>query len=188
MGLKTISRTAALIDAPTLRRHLKLDPPGAAHEDDEYIAALLAAAVRLAEHHTQHAVGEKTLQLALDRFPDGAIEMPESPVRAVLGVSYTGADGQARALDPAAYVLDDFGDQHWLLPAYAVGRWPVTQATANAVVITYTAGELLAEVRAALLIIVCDLYDNPGKADEQAGYNLPARARSLLNVSKVWGV
>lgn len=191
MAVKVISRSTPVIDLPTLHRQLKLDPesPGEGldpvHEDDTLILGYLEAAVEVCEHYSGRSIGVQVRELALDAFPAGAIELPHGPVLAVQSVSYRGASGQLVALDASAYALDNYGEQHWLLPGYGF-NWPATQGSANSLVVRYTAGEVTGGQRAALLLITAGLHANREDTAERVLHSLPIGVKTLLNPKKHW--
>lgn len=194
MSLKLISRVEPVIALESLRRQCKLDAeikPGntvATHEDDGLLLDYLAGAVELAEHQTERAVGTQSLELALDMFPLNAIALPKGPAVSVQAVTYRDEFGVVQTVDPSGYVLDNRGDQNWLLPAFGV-RWPAAQLSANSLVVRYTAGgELPRAIKLALLLLVADMYKNPEATSDKQLQVLPIGVKALLNTQRIWGL
>jgi uncharacterized phiE125 gp8 family phage protein len=191
MAVKFISRPAPVIDMPTLYRHLRLDPESLGdgtdpvHEDDALILGYLDAAVEYAEHYTGRSIGVQILELALDAFPASAIELPRGPVLSVQSVNYRDGSGQLQSIDPSGFALDNYGEQHWLVPAYG-SSWPAAQNSANSLLVRYVAGEVTGAQRAALLLITAGLYANREDTAEKALTNLPLGVKTLLNTKKHW--
>jgi uncharacterized phiE125 gp8 family phage protein len=106
-------------------------------EEDALIAHYLTAAREYTENLIGRAIGEQTLRIQFDAFPDGAIRLDMPPVVSIASVTYIDPDGAQLTVDPSEYALDDGAEMNWLLPASA---WPATKDIANAVRIDYVAG------------------------------------------------
>lgn len=181
MGLKVITPASAVITTADLKDHLRVDVA----DEDALIDAYLLAAMSLAQHYSGRAIGEQTLELALDEFPDGAVKLECPPVTSIVSVSYLDATGTTQTMNSSNYTLDDYGDQaHWLLAA-ADTDWPSTYEAANAVKVRYVAGSQTLEhaVRQALLLTVGDFFENRTSAQE-----LSPAAKALLNTRRVWSL
>jgi uncharacterized phiE125 gp8 family phage protein len=176
MGLKVITPASDVLTLAQLRLHLRLisDP----HPEDALLLANLAAAVQYCEHYTGRSIGEQTLELALDAFPSGPIELKQGPAISIESIKYLDSAGIEQTLSASAYTLDDYGLQHW---AIAAGEWPDTGGYANAVKVRYVAGNLPPAVQSALLLTVSDLYENRDQAELSRG------ACALLDTVKVYG-
>lgn len=146
--------------------------------DDTLIAALISAAREFAEHYTQATFASVTYELALDAFPPDAINLPLASSPSIGSVKYRDAAGAEQTLDPAAYVLSDYGMTPFIYPLQA---WPATGAYPNAVKIRYTTSAVSAAARAAMLEMVAHLYEN---REDAAG--VPAGVLRLLDVVKVY--
>jgi len=84
----------------------------------------------------------QTLELILDDFPTGEIELIMPSVQEILTVKYIDAAGVEQTLSDTTYALGEdsiIADLYWLYPAQDVA-WPATQASANAVRIQFKAG------------------------------------------------
>lgn len=180
MGVKVITPADPAITTAELRAHCY-----ALAADDAQLEGFLSAAQGYAQHYTGRSIGSQTLELALDEFPDGAIELPLGPVTAISSIKYIDEAGVEQTLDPSAYTLDDYGIQCWALPAVDT-EWPATLATANALKVRYVAGVLPGAVRSALLLVVGHLYANRENTVSTAMQELPMGVKSLLDTVKVW--
>jgi len=188
MSVKVITPASALLTLAELRLHLKLDTTGGVHEDDTIIAALLTAAHEYCEHYTGRSFGSQTLELALDEFPSGAVQLPQGPVTSVTSVTYIDTLQAITVLSSANYVLDDYSAPAWLIPAYDA-EWPDTLDTTNAVKVRYVAGAstLPSAVRAALLLLVGHLYENrQGVSSGTAFTTVPLGVEALLDTQRMW--
>ncbi|UIJ43720.1 hypothetical protein LZK98_11525 [Sphingomonas cannabina] len=166
--------------------HLKLDGDT---EQQAEVEAMIAAA-------TQHidgpdgwlgrSLGIQTLEVSLDRFDAGGIILPFPPISSVTTVSYIDTNGLEQTLDSSAYRL--LGDR--LVPVFG-GAWPETRSEEEAVTIRFVAGydQLPAPIRAAILLMVGDLYRNRGEAVIGAGsskVDMSPTVRNLLAPFRVW--
>lgn len=183
MGVKVINPPAQVIDTATLRSHVRI----ADTSEDALLVIYLQAAVAFAQHYTQRSFGEQTLELALDAFPSGAIELPQGPVSAITTIKYIDTAGVEQTLSNTLYVLDNYGLQCWAVQK-ADTEWPDTQASANAVKVRYTAGDLPDAVRSALLLLVGHLFENRENSAPLSLQSLPVGAEALLNTVKIWGM
>jgi len=176
------------------RMHLRLVADGSPpeHEHDPMILAQLGAAREWAENFTGRALAPQTLEIALAAFPCCEITLPRTPVSSIVSVSYIDEDGAVRTLSPLAYQLDVYSEPACLLPA-ATTDWPATSALArNAVLVRYEAGYSLpgdspqatpllpASIRAALLLILGDLYENAEDSNDLNLSQIPRGAQALL--------
>ena len=155
MGVKVITPAANVLTLVQMRLHIRLigDP----HPEDALLLSSLAAAVQYAEHYTGRSIGVQTLELALDAFPTGAIDLPQGPVITITSIKYLNAAGIEQTLSPSVYTLDDYALQN---RAVGFADWPDTGEFTNAVKVRYQAGSILPTVQAALLLAVAEMYEN----------------------------
>lgn len=182
MGVKVITPPAQVIPTPDLVSHVR------APDDSEgpLLVAYLGAALGYAEHYTGRSFGSQTLELALDAFPAGAIDLPQGPVTAITSIKYRHwATNVETTLDPSAYSLDDYGLQCRVVPALNT-EWPATDGSTNALKIRYVAGALPDAVRSALLLTVGHLFENRENTAPLSLQELPMGAKALLDTVKVW--
>lgn len=132
MPIKIIAPAAQALTLAELRAHVRIDPVDAVHPDDGMLQAYCLAAQGYADHYTGTSTFTQTLELALDGFPDGPIDLPQGPAQSITTVKYMPETGAEQTLSSGAYVLDDYAVPSRLLPA-ADTEWPATDAVANAV-------------------------------------------------------
>lgn len=187
MGYKVITPAAAPLTIEELRLEMRLDTVGGVHPDDARLLGFLAGAMQLAEQLTNSPIGQQTLEMGLDEFPDGAIKLPMPPAQSVSSLTYVDLAGATQTLAPSAYTLDEY-DPQWVLPAYGT-TWPATLDTANAVKVRYVAGTttLPPAVRAALLLLVKHIAENGKEAALMRAEDIPQGICVLLNTVKNWG-
>jgi uncharacterized phiE125 gp8 family phage protein len=110
-------------------------------EFDSQIALLIPALRADAENRLGRRLITQTVELVLDAFPSGEIDLRLLDVRAITSVKYLDSAAAELTLDASAYSLDarSAPESSWLLPAYGVA-WPSTLDAANAVRVRYTVG------------------------------------------------
>jgi uncharacterized phiE125 gp8 family phage protein len=191
MGYKVITPVAGdVIPLADLRLHLRLDMFGGAttHPDDALIQSNLLAAREYAEHYTQRSIGQQTLELALDSFPDAGIEL-ELGAATITSIKYVDTALVEQTIASNLYTLDDYSFKHWAIP---VDSWPTTGAVANAVKVRYTTPAALpAAVTQALLLLTGHLYENREAVNTDRGVNpgeVPLGVKALLDTVRHWSM
>lgn len=128
-------------------------------EDDTLLGTLISAAREHGESLTGRSWAPKTLEVVLDSFPSGAIELPASPVTAVTSIKYLDADGAEQTMPDTDYYVDTDSLVGRVIPKDA---WPEAVDRLNAVRVRYTAGFAAGSIPPALkqwlLIRVASLY------------------------------
>jgi uncharacterized phiE125 gp8 family phage protein len=173
------------------RLHLRIDPDvnsddEETHPDDALILALLSAAREHCENFTGLSLAPKTLEIAMDEFPeDTIVELPGGPVVSVTSVT---VDGEVVAAEN--YELDTYTRPDRLLP---VTEWAASTATTNAIKIRYVAGygegtdetTIPYALRAAILLVLGHLYEHREDATEKALASIPLGAQALMRPLRV---
>lgn len=108
-------------------------------DDDALIAAYLGAARRWAETYTRRSLVRQTRRYRLDRFGGRAIELPNSPLRAVRRITYVDSTGAVQEWASSSYRVDAHSDVPRIEPAWGES-WPTTRDVVNAVTVEYSAG------------------------------------------------
>tara|TARA_R110000751_G_scaffold307640_1_gene430347 strand:- start:33873 stop:34529 length:657 start_codon:yes stop_codon:yes gene_type:complete len=149
------------------RAHLKVD----ATAEDALIYAWIQAARQHVEGATRRAMLPQDWELRLSSFPrrGEAVDLPLPPFIAVLSVSTYDAAGEATLIAADGYQVEapggDFAPSARMYPGSA-GLWPVAVAgVRGAIRIRYRAGyfspgAVPAPLRAAMFLIIGDLYEN----------------------------
>jgi uncharacterized phiE125 gp8 family phage protein len=184
---KVITPVAApVIPLTELRAHLRLDLLGGpTHPDDALILVYLSAARSYCEHYTQLSVGQQTLEVGLDFFPDNEIELPFG-AESIVSVKYTDNALVTHTLPISDYALDNYSHQHWLLTS---STWPEAGEYANAVKVRYiTPSTIDPAVKAAMLLYVGHLYENREAASTVSVNQVPLGVNVLLDTVKVWAL
>ncbi|MCT8506142.1 head-tail connector protein [Chromohalobacter moromii] len=156
-----------MIELADAKLHLRLidsrDDADSYTAEDTLIQALIDAAVRYAENHTQARIASPTVSKVLDGFPaqDGAIELPWSPVIAIESLEYVDPEGVEQTLDASTLRLDTRPIMPTLSPQYG-SDWPRTIDEPESVTISATVGyeTIPPDIRVALLLLVGHWYEN----------------------------
>jgi uncharacterized phiE125 gp8 family phage protein len=171
MALKLITAGSQAVSVDDAKAHLRVS---GTDED-----ALITALAQAAQAHVEQVLGapltSETWEQSLDGFPCAAISLLKHPVTAVASVKYD-VQGVEATLDPANYTVDLPGGRVWSRLA-----WPKADAVAS-VRVRFTAGysALPAPLKAAILLIVGDLYANREAKTDMALVNNPTVDRLLF--------
>lgn len=107
-------------------------------DEDTYIEALIASAIRYVEMNLSVTLEQRSLTLFQDAFTP-VIYLPRGPVDSVTSVAYTDPAGQPQVVPPTTYTLDK-----QTRPASIVlnngESWPQAINGPNAVRVIYVAG------------------------------------------------
>lgn len=156
------------------------------HPDDDLLVALLAAAVDRAEQFTGLSIRLKAYEGALDAFPacGKEIEIARPPLVELLGVTY-GNDSEVTYF--ADYALDDYSQPARIKPLS--GAWPTFTYPLAGVKISfeagYTAADLPAAIRQALLLMVGDWYEHREDSTDKQNYPINNGVMALLRPYRV---
>lgn len=146
-----------------LQAYLKLGADDV--EETEYLRLLITAAREYCEGYQRRAYITRTLELTLDRFPRGTVQLPRGSLREVVSVSYTDAAGVEHTLARGAdYVYSTAGVLGRVAPVTA---WPCPPLfPVDSVRIRYvcgygdTAASIPARVKQAMYLLIGYWYDN----------------------------
>ena len=182
MGVKVITPATQQLTVAELRLNSRADPLDTT--EDPLFVRWLARAVALAEHYTERSIGSQTLELALDDFPSGPIELLRGPVTSIVSIIYTNISGVDQTLSPTLYSVDNYSRRAWALPKFGT-EWPVAEGSANCVKVRYIAGDLDPAVMGALFLAVSFWYENREASDKDV---MNGGFASLLNTVKAWRI
>jgi uncharacterized phiE125 gp8 family phage protein len=166
--------------------------------DDDMIMDKIAAAREHCEEFLGLSLSTRTLEIALDEFPakrcgvgDIGIEFPMGPVREVVSVAY-GETSDGLTLAAEDFTLDDYSKPSRLMPTAAA--WPVVTSATNTVKVRYLAGygvdsdggePLPKSMKAAILLVLGELFANRENAGDTALTEIPTSAQALLRPHRV---
>ena len=133
---------------------------------DPELLDLIATARESVELWLNRALIEQTWQITLDGFPPcGVIRLPLPSLVSISSVKYLDTTGALVTLDPSTYKVDANAFPGELYLAYGKA-WPSTLPERNAVQIEFVCGygpgaaDVPAMIRAALKLLIADLYEN----------------------------
>lgn len=159
MGRKLITVPASLaVDLAKVKTDLRID----GSDQDALITTFINAATKACEHKIGRKIIDQTWELALDAFPDDAIELPFYKSTAIVSVKYIDTAGVEQTIFASNYTLDNYDRHNWLLPAIGY-TWPDVQAdTANAVKVRFKSGDVATadvteNIQAWIILAVRDL-------------------------------
>lgn len=127
--------TVEPVSVDEVKTHLRVDTT----DEDTLIGAYLASARRWVETYTRRSLVRQTRRYRLDGFGGSAIELPNSPLRAVEAITYVDSNGTEQTWTSANYRVDAHSDIPRIEPAWGES-WPTTRDVLNAVSIQYSAG------------------------------------------------
>lgn len=154
--------------------------------EDGLLSALLVAAREYVEMYTRRQLVTATWELTLDTWP-ACIRPPRPPLQAVTALTYLDSTATLQTLDPSAYQVDITVEPGRIVPA-AGASWPALAPVPGAARVRYTAGFGAAAAvpetyKAAIKLLLGDLYEHREARDEGAFPDNPTVARLLWGVS-----
>ncbi|MDI3335870.1 phage head-tail connector protein [Defluviimonas aestuarii] len=154
------------VDVETAREHLSVT-----ESDDNYlIQQYIEAAIGYLDGWTGilgRALMPQTWEMVLETFPAGCIEIPLGPVTAIDSITYLDEDGSSQVMNSSLYQTDmtDAGAR-----IRAPEGWPSVGDYLGAVTVQWQAGTgCPAAIRAAILIMVSDMFNNRSGSAEANG-------------------
>lgn len=192
--------TGHVLSLDTCREHLEVvpidgDSDNESHPDDQLILGMLDAAVAHAEQFTGLSIALRTWEAAMDQFPAEGFELPRPPFVELL--SFSAGNDSDGELDPASYVVDDYGTPEQPVVLRAASSWPTVTKAPNTIKVRYRAGYQSEEdpdsdappmprsLRAALLLVLGHLYENREDSVEKALASIPNGADALMRPLRV---
>ncbi|RPH38347.1 hypothetical protein EHM92_00250 [bacterium] len=191
-----IQPTVEPVSLTEAKLHLRMrtDESPSTNPEDALVALFIAAARRYAEQFTNKAFAAQTWDLYLDAFPaTNYIAIPKPPLQYLVSLTYKDSAGASQVvsfMDPSGTVLTET-DEYIVDTSMEPGRlylkngisWPATIDEAQAIVIRFVCGfadasDIPAEVKAAILLKLSDLYENRG--DTEASGRLDSALKALL--------
>lgn len=188
-----LTRTAAPASTPVslteAKAHLRVD----GNDEDDLITGLIAAASGLLdgpEGMVGKALITQTWTVAAP-CADGAgrFALPVPPVSVVTAISYYDSAGDVQALDVADFLLIGGTDQKWLEPDMGKS-WPVTQARADAITATVTAGfgeasDVPDTLRHAILLTIGHWYLSREAVSDDEMSEVPIGVQRLTDLHRI---
>lgn len=173
---RTVAPTSEPVTTDEAKLHLRLSLD--ATDEDAVVDRCIAAARQWFEDRTGRALINQTWKYTIDNWyasesvrRPGFIYLPRAPLSSITSVYYTATDGSSTLWDSANYTVDTESEPGRLALAYSKS-WPVTREVVNAIQITYVAGygatasSVPDGVKAALMVLIANLYHKRGGEDE----------------------
>lgn len=162
----------------------------AINEDDALIEAFIIAARRWCEQYQHRTFVSTQYRYKLDAWPCADMRLPTMPLRSIEAFTYRTVDGDVETVSAETYTIDaDAMSDHVLL----LTSWPSAQLwPRRAITIDFTAGYPSAasvpeEIKAAIKLMVGDLYENREDTLIAQGVNIksvPNGVKALLGIDK----
>ena len=162
---------------------------------DAELWAKIQAATSVAENEAARRFVTQTISWSTDDFPAGDyITLPGGQLRSITSLTYTDSAGTATAWARTNYFASTTHEPGRLHLAYGI-QWPsVTLKPADGIVVQYvvgygTAADMPPAIRAAILLILGDLWEN--REDQVIGqgfvnFSLPRGAVALLAPYRIY--
>lgn len=154
------------------------------HDDED---TLITACIAAATDHVERLIGQALVtQTWAQSFPcfDWRMRLRPGPVQSIESVTYLDTDGAEQTLDAGDYRLL-FDAEGAFVDRQPGGNWPSTQWRDDAVTVQFVAGvdpeDVSPSLRAAVLLIVGDLYANREGQQIEAAYHGNPTVDRLLN-------
>lgn len=163
--------------------HLRIDHSA----DNGLVGAQIEAAVEWAETFTRRPFVERTYDLFFDNWPRFPLDLPRPPLQSVTGVYYTDEDGTETEYASSNYLVDTSGTPGRIVLKSTATLPTVTLLEANAIRIRFVAGygaasDVPSSVKAAILLLVGDLYENRENTIVGAGNSIVQVPFSVTNL------
>lgn len=160
---------------------------------DDQLALLLIPAIRAeAEHRLGRRLITQTVELVLDAFPSGEIDLRLPSVQSVTSIKYLDTAGVEQTIINTDYSLDTAASPGRVL-LDTDAAWPATQDVPNAVRVRYVVGygdddaSVPANIRLWITAHVVQALDNPSGLNTSALQPMPFLDR-LLDAERFYSV
>lgn len=183
---KTLSRDPFLaVTAWQLVTQLRAERDDFPTTSPEYglLERAIGGAASWVEKYTAHIMVGAEMQISLDEFPRGELELGVYPVRELVELKYIDVNGDEQVIDPADIDQDFDAVRPKIL--YRDG-WPVTKIAFNAVKVKIKAGYARASdipvgMQAAVLMLAAHLHENGSATAPVNLEEVPLGVRSMAD-------
>lgn len=186
--IKTVQPVSEPVSLAEAQLHLRLDTEGSppSHPDDTLVQTLISASRENAEQYTGVTIAQASYKI--ESFVDkDHIKLQTFPVTSIESVSYVDEDGLTEIVDASLYEINNFYRPSRLYLKGTAFRVELTvRFTAG-----YTDGQSPntfpgpAGVKAAILLMLGNLYENRETVSSMQSYERPQSAIYLLTPHRV---
>ncbi len=186
--IKTVQPTSEPVSLSEAQLHLRLDTEGSppSHPDDTLVQTLISAARENAEQYTGVTVAAATYEME-SVVEDTYVSLQTFPVNSITSVTYVDGDGATQTIASSEYEINNY---------YRPSRlYFKNGVVSNELKITFTAGytdgqtpnkfPTPAGVKAAILLMVGNLYENRESVSNIESFERPQSAIYLLTPHRV---
>jgi len=165
--------------------------------EDSLLTSLIQAAREAVEDITRRALLTQTWYYYLDQFPGGDfIKLPFGNLQSVTAISYKDTDGTSTTMTVTTeYIVETNGEGYGRIVLPYGATWPSeTLYPSNPITIEFVCGwtaaaSIPAKIRAALLMILADMWEN--REAQIVGvsssiYSTNKTVMALLSSSRLW--
>ena len=168
--------------------HLRLDTAGSppSHPDDSLVRVLISAARENAENYTGVTIAQAQYEVLGD-VVSNEMSLQTHPVTSISTVTYEDSDGVTQTIAASDYYVDNFAR-----PARLIFK---KNAPARPTTVRFTAGytdgnspnpyPCPAGVKAAIMIMLSNLYENRESVTEVQSYERPQSSTYLLTPYRI---
>jgi uncharacterized phiE125 gp8 family phage protein len=186
--IKTVQPTTEPVSLAEAQLHLRLDTEGSppSHPDDTLVQTLISASRENAEQYTGVSIAQASYKIK--SFVDkDHIKLQTFPVTSIESVSYVDEDGLTETVDASLYEINNFYRPSRLYLKGNAFRVELTVKFSAG----YTDGQspntfpTPAGVKAAILLMLGNLYENRETVSSMQSYERPQSATYLLTPHRV---
>lgn len=184
--------TTEPVSVQEAKEHLRVD----GSDEDAYIGSKISEAREDVEDWTRRAIMTQTWDYSLDAFPKDKdyIELPFGNLQSLTSVKYKGTDGAETTMTVTTdYLLETNGEQHGRIVLPYGETWPTdTLYPSNPITIRFVCGWTTAalvpgKIKAAIKMIVADLYESRGESVIGQTVVENKVVERLLASERLWG-
>lgn len=176
-------------------RHLRLNDSTLQQEEYPLVESLITAARQAIDGKDgwlNRVLITQAWELVLDEFPCDEIRIPLPPLQTIVSIKYDDANGVEQTVSSANYIVDTSSEPARVVPINTFA-WPGTKDKINAVRVRFTAGfgddaaDVPMPIRAAMLIMIANLYENRQSVGISIAVNeIPMAVDALLAPYRIW--
>lgn len=174
---------------PVLRQFLKLEPDET--DNNNVLSGFCASARKFAETYTRRRFLTQTLELRLDRFNCGRIDLETGPVKEIVKVSYLDGAGDWQDVDTSVYRLLTSSEPAGVGLRFGQ-TWPVPINEPDSVAIQFKVGygddasAVPADILHAVRLLTAHYYEHRDALAKTGADDAPFGVKTHLNPYRIW--